>query len=180
MEKSTIKAETYQKDAVIFKQGDYAPCMYDVLQGKVGIYANYGTEREKKLTELKAGEYFGEMGMLECYPRSATAVALEEGTQIQEITSETFSSYFQENPEKVFAIMRQMSGRIRGLTGDYMEVCRTVAETVDTAKAGREKSGWLKEHLKKFSDAYTESMKMAAQYGDPTCDPMLYYGMMHW
>ena len=138
----------YQKGEFIFKQGEYASCMYDICQGKVGIIANYGEDSEKTLTELGEGASFGEMGMLEAYPRSATAVALEDGTEVRVITTETFSSYFQNNSEKVYAIMTQMSRRIRALSNDYLEACRAVAETVEAEKTGKEKSGLLKKNLK--------------------------------
>ena len=91
----------YEKGEFIFKQGEYASCMYDICQGKVGIIANYGEDGEKTLTELGEGASFGEMGMLEAYPRSATAVALEDGTEARAITTETFSPSFQNNSEKV-------------------------------------------------------------------------------
>ena len=158
----------YEKGEFIFKQGEYASCMYDICQGKVGIIANYGEDGEKTLTELGEGASFGEMGMLEAYPRSATAVALEDGTEVRVITTETFSSYFQNNSEKVYAIMTQMSRRIRALSNDYLEACRAVAETVEAEKTGAEKSSWLKQHLKKFCDAYDESVRLSIQYGqDP-------------
>ena len=158
----------YQKGEFIFKQGEYASCMYDICQGKVGIIANYGEDGEKTLTELGEGASFGEMGMLEAYPRSATAVALEDGTEVRVITTETFSSYFQNNSEKVYAIMTQMSRRIRALSNDYLEACRAVAETVEAEKTGAEKSSWLKKNLKKFCDAYSESVRLSIQYGqDP-------------
>ena len=79
----------YQKGEFIFKQGEYASCMYDICQGKVGIIANYGEDGEKTLTELGEGASFGEMGMLEGYPRSATAVALEDGTEVRVVTAES-------------------------------------------------------------------------------------------
>ena len=158
----------YEKGEFIFKQGEYASCMYDICQGKVGIIANYGEDGEKTLTELGEGASFGEMGMLEAYPRSATAVALEDGTEVRVITTETFSSYFQNNSEKVYAIMTQMSRRIRALSNDYLEACRAVAETVEAEKTGAEKSSWLKKNLKKFCDAYDESVRLSIQYGqDP-------------
>ena len=41
---------------VIFKEGDLENCMYNIVTGSVGIYANYGKEAEKLLVDLKAGE----------------------------------------------------------------------------------------------------------------------------
>ena len=176
MENVVMEERTFSNGEVIFKQGTYQSEMYTILQGKGGIYADYGTEQEKKLTELTAGEFFGEMGMIECCPRSATAVALDDETRIQVITPESFQDFFREEPEKIFAIMKHLGKRIRGLSQDYLDACRTVAESVETERKGTEKSGWLKANLKKFADAYTESMKLAAEYGADTY-PGLYIGI---
>ena len=168
MEDMNTATKNYQKGELIFKQGEYASCMYDICQGKVGIIANYGEDSEKTLTELGEGASFGEMGMLESYPRSATAVALEDGTEVQVVTAETFSDYFMNDPQKVYTIMTQMSRRIRELSDDYLEACRAVAETVEAEKTGAEKSSWLKKNLKKFCDAYSESVRLSIQSGqDP-------------
>lgn len=156
MSNSGIETKTFQKGEVIFKEGDYASCMYDILCGRVGIYANYGAANEKLLTELTAEQFFGEMGMIECYPRSATAVALDEGTQVKVITSEAFGYYFQESPAKVLMIMQHMSHRIRELTRDYLEACRAVVEATEAEQTGKEKSSWFKERFKKFSRDYEE------------------------
>lgn len=178
MENTAMEERIFSNGEIIFKQGTYQSEMYTILQGKVGIYADYGTQQEKKLTELTAGEFFGEMGMIECYPRSATAVALDDETKIQVITPESFQDFFRKEPEKIFAIMKHLGKRIRGLSQDYLDACRTVAESVETERKGTEKSGWLKANLKKFADAYAESMKLAAEYGADTYHG-LYIGIWH-
>ena len=50
--------------------------------------------------------------------------------------------------------MKQMSRRLRDTTQNYVEACRTVAETMKTEKNGEEKSGMLKNKLKAFADVY--------------------------
>lgn len=163
MENQNIESKRVRKGEIIFNEGDYESCMYDIQNGKVGIYVDYGKDTEKMLTELKPGEFFGEMGMLECCLRSATAVSLADDTQVHIITPETFSSYFQENPDKIFQIMQHMSKRIRELTNDYMEACHTIAEAVEAEKAGKEKSSGLKARLKRFARAYIEASDLAAK-----------------
>ena len=165
MEHAAKEERTYANGAIIFKQGTHQPEMYAVLQGKVGIYADYGTPQEKKLTELSAGGLFGEMGVIECYPRSATAVALDGETKLQVITAETLSAYFREKPEKIIAIMRTLGTRIRELSREYLEACHAVAESVEAEKKGVQKSGWMKTQLKKLADAYAAAAKAAAEYG---------------
>lgn len=149
----------YKKKQIIFREGDYEPCMYDIHLGTVGIYANYGKEDEKLITKLGEDEFFGEMGLIEASPRSATAVALENDTRVQVISAETFNEYFQKQPVKVLMIMQHMSKRLRELTKDYMDACRTVSEAMEAEENGAEQSDWVKEHLKKFTGVYRESKK---------------------
>ncbi|MBR7150246.1 MAG: cyclic nucleotide-binding domain-containing protein [Oscillospiraceae bacterium] len=152
--------ETFNKGEIIFRQNEFGSCMYDIEKGTVGIYVNYGEDGEKLLAVLDSDDYFGEMGMIESYPRSATAVALEDGTEAEIITRENFGAYFEEKPEKVLLIMRHMGDRVRALTDGYMEACRAVAEASESVRTGEEKSGWLKE----FLHAYKENLKHPAVF----------------
>ncbi len=70
------------------------------------------------------------MGMIDHAPRSATAVALENGTKVTEITEEGLDELFRESPAKVIMIMQQLSARLRKLTYDYMEACKTASGLV--------------------------------------------------
>lgn len=158
-----MSKQVFNKNDVIFKQGDFANCMYDILSGKVAVYANYGEENEKQLTVLDADAFFGEMGMLEGYPRSATAIAVEDNTELEMIVGSEFAEYFGQNPKRVMEVMQHMSRRIRTLTGDYMDACRAIVEYAEAENSGKEKSSWLKEHVKKFiadfNSSYGEAMK---------------------
>ena len=123
-----MEMKTYKKGEVIFRQGDAGNCMYDIHWGKVGIYVNYGTDKEEKLAELRTEEFFGEMGLVEHEARSATAVALVNHTSVSEITEENLHELFEKQPAKVLLIMQHLSKGLRRLTKDYMKACQTVAE----------------------------------------------------
>lgn len=159
METRKRDIRTYQRGQVIFREGDEADCMYDIHWGTVGIYAHYGTKQEKLLMKLESEGFFGEMGLVDLEPRSATAVALEKDTKVELITGEDFGTFLQDRPGTVLMIMQHMSQRIRDLTKDYLEACGTVAEAVDTEKNNKEKSKGLLNKLKKFHDIYRESVQ---------------------
>jgi hypothetical protein len=110
------------------------------------------------LIPAEAGEktFFGEMGMIDDEPRSATAVAMED-TEVAVITPENFADFFKDNPEHIIYIMQNMSKRIRNLTNDYLDACRAVAEAVETEKNGKSKSDWFKERVVKFINDYNQS-----------------------
>ena len=142
----------FKKGDVIFRQGDYSEVMYDIAKGKVGVFADYETEKVQQLAELKAGDFLGEMGMIEVYPRSATAVALEDDTTLTEIGEDDLNEFFKDKPEKLLQIMKQMSARLRVVNQKYLNACRVAFENANAEAANAEKG----EELKKEMDALYE------------------------
>ena len=149
-----MEKKTFKQNDVIFRQGDAADCMYAVRSGAVGVYLDFGGPGELKLTELHTGQYIGEMGLLDSAPRSATAVALSDDTTLDVITEQGFQAAFDENPEQFINMLQQMSSRLRRVTRDYAEACRTVADVVEAEKAGEEKSDALKHRIAKTLAGY--------------------------
>ena len=129
----TMKTLKYEKGQVIFRQGEFARTMYDIVSGKVGVYADYGTEGEKLVAELGSEDFLGEMGMIELNPRSATAVALEDAV-LSEIEEKEFGEYFSGKPQKLLPLLRILSKRIRETDEKYIAVCRAAYEKEQAAK----------------------------------------------
>ena len=150
--------QNYRRGSVIFRQGDDGDCLYSILSGRVGIYYDHGGPNEKLLAELGPDDFFGEMGLLDHAPRSATAVALEKDTSLQAVKEEDFLAFFRKNPAKILMLMQQMSSRLRATTQDYLEACRTVHETVEAEKGGQKKSGSLLDRIRKFCGIYSENV----------------------
>ena len=123
-----MKEISFNNGDVIFRQGEPATVMYNILAGKVGIFTGYGTEQQESIAEMEKDQTFGEMGMIEYYPRSATAVALEDGTTLAEIGEDELNEYFRDKPEKILRLMKQLSQRIRETTQKYLDVCHTLSE----------------------------------------------------
>ena len=112
---------------VIFRAGEESDCMYDICDGCVGIYSDYQTDNQKLLTELYTDAVFGEMGILDNMPRSATAVCLKD-CAVLVVKPEHFMQFFQTKPMKVLQILQQMCMQLRDLTQTYLEVCKTLEE----------------------------------------------------
>jgi len=69
-----VHRRTYSGGEVIFRQGDVGVGMYVIKSGGVDIvYRADGLTQ--KLAHLEAGDFFGEMALLDESPRSASAVA---------------------------------------------------------------------------------------------------------
>lgn len=131
-----------QKD-VIFREGSIGNCMYKIIDGTVSVVLSYGTKEERKLAELGEGRIVGEMAILEAWPRSATVLAESEKVTLLEISSEEVSAFFEKDPAQVKLILQNLSHRLRDLTDDYGEVCRTISEM----RASRGETGAGKEGL---------------------------------
>jgi CRP/FNR family cyclic AMP-dependent transcriptional regulator len=69
------RAESAVKDAVIFKEGDEGDRCYIIVKGEVRISKFIPNIGEEALAVLKPGDYFGEMALIDNFPRSAHAIA---------------------------------------------------------------------------------------------------------
>ncbi len=67
--------ERIAKDTVIFKEGDAGDRCYIITTGEVRISKFIPNIGEEALAVLKTGDYFGEMALIDNFPRSAHAIA---------------------------------------------------------------------------------------------------------
>lgn len=126
------QTDTYNRGMVICKEDDDSKCMYVLHSGSVGIYRNYRERDEEKQSELTAVSFFGELGMINETPRTATAVAESDGTRIEELYLEDLESTFQSCPDKIIMILRHMSYRLRRLNTDFLEACKEITENYNS------------------------------------------------
>ena len=153
-----MKVNEYKNGEVVFRQGDFATTFFKILNGSVGVYFGYGSKDEKQLTTLHSGDYLGEMAVIEAYPRSATAVVLEDGTKMEEISEKELDSYFTDRSGDLFQIIRQLAQRVRERTDDYEAACRTLDELQKTSGEPEKRSGSLLERIKEMVAYYNEAL----------------------
>ena len=119
---------TLKKGDILFRQGDPGDCLYDVYTGSVGVYTQYGTPNEKLLQKYFPDEYFGEMGLVDHAPRSATAVAMEDNTSVGVTDEENFGEFFRKNPNRVLMVLSHLSHNLRRRTDEYVRICGEIRE----------------------------------------------------
>jgi CRP-like cAMP-binding protein len=61
---------------IIFREGDTSDVAYVIVKGKVEIFRSFPSVPQYQLAVLEAGQMFGEMGVMDHAPRSASARAL--------------------------------------------------------------------------------------------------------
>ena len=67
--------ETHAKDTMMFFEGDPGKRCYLIIKGAVRISKFIPNIGEEALAVLKEGDYFGEMALIDNFPRSAHAIA---------------------------------------------------------------------------------------------------------
>ena len=145
--------ESYSKGTLLFKEGEPGRCMYDIYTGSVNIYTGYGTPDEKLITTIGVSKFFGEMGLLNNAPRTATAVVNMDHTIIESMYMDDFKELFEKNPVKISMLIKHMASRIRRLTDQYTDACKLVYE-VSEAEAAGTVSDELKQRVRAFQAQY--------------------------
>lgn len=103
-------ARDFAPGTVLFEEGQPGDYMYVVQTGEVEIRRQVG-ETERVLAVLPAGEFFGEMAILNGRPRSATAVVRTRARLIV-IEGKTFEAMLRARPEIALRIIKSLATRL--------------------------------------------------------------------
>jgi len=105
-------ARNYKKGEAIVKEGENAVAFYIIRAGKVDIIRGKGSKSQKTLATLGPGEFFGEMALLDSYPRSASVVATEV-TECLVLSRWDFIAEMRTNPYIAVQMLSVLSRRLR-------------------------------------------------------------------
>ncbi len=97
---------------VLFKAGDAGDGMYLIERGKISISMTAADGHELTIAELGAGDFFGEMAMLDGQARSARATALEP-SRLAILSREHFLSFVQGNANVALEMLSALAHRLR-------------------------------------------------------------------
>ncbi|MBR2524676.1 MAG: cyclic nucleotide-binding domain-containing protein [Clostridiales bacterium] len=158
--------KTFKNSEIIIKEGDTGKSFFQLLEGKADVYAGFGKDDQIKLSVLEAGEYFGEMAILEAYPRNATVVARGPVTAI-EIPEEDMDKYFAEDPSRIVELIRHLGNRVCATAADYAEAENLLKELRASEAAKQNKSLFSK--IKKHIDVYQSNKN---KISEPNADAL--------
>ena len=106
-----MKKLSFRPGQFVFKSGEKSTEIFLLVEGEIGIFLPYN---ETKIPDHKIGvsEIFGEMGLIDGFPRSASVIALEDCT-ISIITQDSFNNLAQHKPEALMPILKVLAKRLR-------------------------------------------------------------------
>lgn len=113
---------SYRLGDVIFREGDGGGALYLILEGKVRISREVSGMGEEALAVLSAGDAFGEMALIDDFPRSADA-RVHERCRLLVIEKEALEDLLFLHKELAYEILwnfvKTLSARLRE-TNDKM------------------------------------------------------------
>ncbi len=94
----TIQPQIFQPNSAIIRQGEKGDKFYILLNGKADVYIHKPGGSEIQVSQLKPGQYFGEMALLGGGVRSATVKASQDGpASVVALDEKAFNSLIDES-----------------------------------------------------------------------------------
>ena len=100
------------KGQVLFQQMDPAEALYVVRSGCIAILLGSPDGREPVINEMRAGDCFGELGLLTGQPRSTGAVA-REASEVVAIPRDEFLAELEAEPKLMRRVLETTARRLR-------------------------------------------------------------------
>ena len=100
------------RGSIVLNEGDRTDNIYFVVNGVLKVLVSDDEGREVILSILGSGELFGEMGVLDDHPRSATVIATQSSDLVV-VTKIDFQRFLASSFEVSLFIMRGLVKRLR-------------------------------------------------------------------
>jgi hypothetical protein len=108
------REEWYPQNTDIFHQGEEGNVMFVIVEGRLDVVRTVNGA-EQVLAQRGPGEFVGEMAVIESAPRLAT-LRTQSDVRVLAIDGETFKGILRERPDVSFAVLRNISRRLREMT----------------------------------------------------------------
>lgn len=109
------KTRVYKPREMIVAKGDPANEFFVLLRGRAKVTAHGADGSDTAINMMGPGEVFGEIGILDGQPRSATVTTLEE-CEMAVVDKHAFHGLLAASPPVATKLLAVLAGRIRELT----------------------------------------------------------------
>ena len=122
----------YAPGQCIVRQGEAGSAMYLIADGIANVVLHSEDKSDLRLSTLKAGDFFGELALVDHEPRSADVVVVEECTAMK-ITMNLLQMFSAESPGAAFkltmAVLEVVGRRLRASNRRYLD-CLTIVSAL--------------------------------------------------
>jgi CRP/FNR family cyclic AMP-dependent transcriptional regulator len=115
---------------VLFLAGDVSSSLYAINKGSIEVYKNFDGDISLSFATLSEGDIFGEMALLDEFPRSASIKTLED-CEFLTLSKDSYDEIIEKHPSEALEFLLQITKvltlRIRKTNQnleDYYFLCR--------------------------------------------------------
>ena len=136
---TAVERRSFPDGDAMFRRGDRERCVYMILSGRVRILHQNVT-----VAVLEAGEYFGELSLIDNAPHFADAIAVGD-VRLLRLSRDLFFERMRESRglavKLLFGFVRALTARLR-LTSNELTMLRTVFNSLPSGALEQLTSGW--------------------------------------
>ncbi|MGE5137896.1 MAG: PP2C family protein-serine/threonine phosphatase [Rudaea sp.] len=110
---ASLRITSCPRGSVLIREGDAGDCFYVILSGQVEIIQALDSEDERLLGVRDAGEFVGEMSLINPDGRRTASVRAFSDLQARELSRDEFTRLLEQNPTLSYEMLRVMSLRLR-------------------------------------------------------------------
>lgn len=105
--------QLFSDQSLLCREGEPGKALFIIATGSVDVLKKSGS-KETMLATRAAGEFVGEMAILESAPRSATLRARGD-VRVLILDGDAFNTILQDRPQVAISVLKRMSTRVREL-----------------------------------------------------------------
>jgi len=114
---SSSSSRSFPKNTVVIHENDPADSLFIIESGKVKVYCSDKNGKEFIMNTQGAGDYFGELALLDDSARSASVRTVEKSSFCI-IFKDDFNKVLDDHPNIARKLIRNLASRVRKLTAD--------------------------------------------------------------
>ncbi len=132
----TGRTRRFETGTCLAFEGDPSHSLFVIRSGLLRVERNTTAGRQVLMTLSGPGDLWGELGVLEGLPRSATAWTMQP-TECLEISAAAFFEVITAHPDILLSMTRSISSRLRSLSDQFVQssdreiIARVAARLVD-------------------------------------------------
>ena len=134
----------FEPGCAVFEEGSPSDAVFWIESGRVLIRTRDASGVQRRAGHVRAGEFLGEMGVLESLPRAATAIAATE-VLAYKMSPEEFTALLRGSPAAVLTVIDALCERARrtrrrstaswdGRSGNLLDALRSVDSMAQLAE----------------------------------------------